>query len=105
MATQKTDSPNPRARKKMVMEVGRKYDGKGWINEYGQTFFEAKQSSEKPNNMKLVKENETFSLYESKNYLKISVKIAKETDRFAMIRNFMTIFQSAVMELKNYDTK
>lgn len=104
MAT-KTDTTNAKARKKMVMEVGRKYDGKGWINEYGQTFFECKQSAEKPNNMKLVKENDTFSLYESKNFLKISVKIAKEDDKFAMIRNFMTIFQEAVLELKNYNTQ
>ena len=90
-------------RKKLKMEPGVKYDGKGWINEYGQTFFEAKQPGTKPNNMRLVKETDTFSLYESGNFLKISVKIEKKTDKFEMIKQFMSAFQNACVEIKNYD--
>lgn len=91
------------ARKKMTLEPGVKYKGVGWVNEYGQTTFEAYQKGQKPNNMKLVKENESFSLYESGNYLKISVKIEKKTDKFEMIKTFMKAFQGACVELKNYE--
>lgn len=92
------------ARNKMKLIPGTKYKGVGWVNEYGQTYFEAYQKGEKPNNMKLIKETEMFSLYESGNYLKISVKIAKSDDKFDMVRTFMGAFQGACVELKNYNT-
>lgn len=91
------------ARSKMKMEVGKRYKGCGWINEYGQTFFEAYQSNQRDNAMKLVKENESYSLYESGNFLKIAVKIEKETDKFEMIKKFMAAFQDACFEIKNYN--
>lgn len=87
----------------MTLVPGEKYKGVGWVNEYGQTYFEAYQKGTKENNMKLVKENETFSLYESGNFLKISVKIEKTADKFDMIKVFMKAFQDACVELKNYD--
>lgn len=90
-------------RKKMKLEAGVKYKGVGWINEYGQTYFEAYQKGQKPNNMKLVKETDSFSLYESGNFLKISVKLEKKTDKFEMIQAFMKAFQGACVELKNYN--
>lgn len=91
-------------RKKLTLEPGRKYKGVGWVNEYGQSFFEAYQKSDSPNSMKLIKESETFSLYESGNYLKVAVKIEKSSDKFEMIKTFMTAFQLACVELKNYET-
>lgn len=91
-------------RKKMKLIPGQKYKGTGWVNEYGQTYFEAYQKGEKPNNMKLIKETESFSLYESGNYLKIAVKIEKKDDKFEMIKTFMSAFKGACVELKNYET-
>lgn len=90
-------------RKKMSLSPGVKYKGVGWINEYGQTYFEAYQKGQKPNNMKLIKETGNYSLYESGNYLKISVKIEKHSDKFEMIKTFMSAFQGACVEIKNYD--
>lgn len=92
------------ARKKMNLEPGKKYKGVGWVNEYGQHFFEAYQKTESPNNMKLIKETESFSLYESGNFLKVAVKIEKQADKFEMIKTFMSAFQLACVELKNYET-
>lgn len=90
-------------RKKLVMVPGKKYKGDGWINEYGQTFFEAHQKENRETNMKLVTDKGAFSLYESKNFLKIAVKIKKGTDKIEMIRNFMSAFQGAVGELRKYE--
>lgn len=90
-------------RKKMTLVPGKKYKGVGGITEYGETFFNPYQRREQPNNMKLVKEKDNFSLYESGNYLKISVKIKKNSDKFEMIKTFMKVFQDACVELKNYD--
>lgn len=91
------------ARKKMQLVPGVKYKGYGGVNEYGQLFFDACQQKSNPNNMKLVKETGTFTLYESKNFLKVSCKIEKNTDKFAMIKNFMAAFKAACVELKNYE--
>lgn len=90
-------------RQKMKLVPGEKYKGVGWVNEYGQTYFEAYQKGQKPNNMKLIKETDKFSLYESGNFLKISVKIEKNADKFEMVKTFMSAFQGACMEIKNYD--
>lgn len=90
-------------RKKMKLEPGVKYKGVGWVNEYGQITFEAYQKGRSPNNMKLIKETETYSLYESGNLLKISVKIEKTMDKFERVKTFMRAFQGACVELKNYE--
>lgn len=91
------------ARKKMQLEPGRKYKGYGWLNEYGQINFQASQQGTCENKMALVKESETFSLYESKQYLKVAVKIEKKLDKIEIIKQFMNAFKAACVELKNYD--
>lgn len=90
-------------RKKMALEPGKKYKGVGWVNEYGQHFFEAYQSGENQNYMKLIKETKDFSLYESNKLLKIAVKIEKDRDKFEMVRRFMKAFSDASIEIKNYN--
>lgn len=60
------------------MEPGRKYRGSAWINKYGEIQFRPEQKGSKPQNLHLVIEHETFSLYESKDIFKATVKFDKK---------------------------
>lgn len=91
------------ARKKMTLIPGKRYKGVGWLNEYGQVGFEPYQKAEKSRGMKVVKETDSFTLYESINCIKISVKIEKSKDKWEMVRGFMDAFTLAAKEVKNYN--
>lgn len=90
-------------RKKIDLVPGVKYRGTGCITEYGEFDFVPEQKGTKPNNMKLVKETDDFSLYESKDFVKVTVKIPKVTKKTELISKFMKSFTNAVLELKNYE--
>lgn len=90
-------------RRKIELIPGKKYRGTGCLNEYGEFDFTPENKGSKPNNMKLIKETEDFSLYESKDMIKVSVKIPKLSKKSELISQFMKSFTNAVVELKNYD--
>lgn len=60
-----------------TLEKGRKYRGTFWLNEFGEIHVRPEQKGTKPGNMKLVVENECFSLYQSKQQWKLTVKFSK----------------------------
>lgn len=62
---------------KLQLEPGRKYRGSAWLNEYGEIQFRPEQKGSKPGNLKLVVENEMFSLYESKKKMKVMMNFEK----------------------------
>lgn len=62
---------------KIKLEPGRKYRGTAWVNEYGEIQFRPEQKGTKPKNLKLVLECDSFSIYESSNIWKVSVKFDK----------------------------
>lgn len=84
---------------KQNLEVGRKYRGSFWINEYGEIQVRPEQKGTKPSNLKIVLEHETFTIYESKEIFKVSIKIAKKN--FSTI-NLTNKFVFIINTLKNY---
>lgn len=73
-----TTPKNKPIMKKIQLEPGRKYRGTAWVNEYGEIQFRPEQKGTKPQNMKLVAEHESFSIYESEHLFKVSVKFEKK---------------------------
>lgn len=85
------------------MEPGKKYKGTAWCNEYGEFNFRAQQKrADGDGNMKLVKEVDDYALYESKNYLKVAVKVKKTTDKVDMIKQFITLARLGITLIRNY---
>ena len=93
-----------KAREKMKLEPGVKYRGWGMINEYGEISFEATQPTTNPNGMKIVKEDENFTLYESCNYWKASIRLSKTSSlsREQLLKEFASKLWSAVWTLGRY---
>lgn len=78
--------------KEIQLEPGKKYRGTAWLNKYGEVHFRPEQKGTKPQNMHVVLEHENFSLYESKEIFKVTIKFAKAnfnimdaTKRFSFI--------------------
>lgn len=78
--------------KEIQLEPGKKYRGTAWLNKYGEVHFRPEQKGTKPQNMHVVLEHENFSLYESKEIFKVTIKFAKTnfnvmdaTKRFSFI--------------------
>ena len=91
------------AKQKIKMEVGKRYKGYGLLNEYGEYTFEPCQVETNPQNMKKVIEREDgTTIYESKDFFKISMKVRKNSDYQAVLRAFTIGLTRAVYELRNY---
>lgn len=61
----------------LQLEPGKKYRGTGWVNKYGEMHFRPQQKGSKPQNLHVIMEHEYFSIYESENIFKVTMKFAK----------------------------
>lgn len=88
------------------MEVGKRYKGYGILNEYGDyTFTPCEVMDERQERMRIVESSGGTTLYESKNYFKISVRISKkdtQTDFMALVHSLCTEIMRAVYNLRKY---
>ena len=85
-----------------TLEAGRKYRGTFWLNEFGEIHVRPEQKGTKPGNMRLVAENECFSLYQSKQQWKLTVKFNK-TD--FTLHNATQRLLFIVSQIKQYTKK
>lgn len=86
---------------KLKLEPGRKYRGTAWVNEYGEIQFRPEQKGSKPSNMHIVVEHESFTIYESKEIFKVSVKFAKKGfNAFSALSKLQFIVSQLITYLK-----
>lgn len=90
-------------RRKIEMVPGVRYKGTGCLTEFGEFDFTPENKGSRPNNMKLITETDEFSLYESKDFLKVSIKIAKTANKNERLQLFMKAYTNAILKLKKYD--
>lgn len=83
----------------MTLEKGRKYRGTAWVNDYGELHFRPEQKGTKPGNFKQVLENDVFSLCESKNLWRVTIKIAKKDFHLQSVTNIVLLI---VQQIKAY---
>ena len=89
-------------KKKIKMEVGKRYKGYGILNEYGEYTFEPCQVVENPKNMKIVHAQGNATISESERFYKISVKVAKNIGIADICRQFTLDLSRAVYNLRRY---
>lgn len=84
------------AKQKIKMEVGKRYKGYGILNEYGEYTFEPCQKmDEATEKMKIVVAQGDTTIYESKNYYRVAVRIPKADAR----NNYMNVIHSVSIAL------
>lgn len=86
----------------LQLEPGRRYRGSFWVNDYGELHVRPEQKGSKPGNMKIVLETEMFSLCESKNFFKVTVKFDKPK---LTVLNMTNVFMFIITQISQYIKK
>lgn len=91
-------------RQKLNLIPGKHYSGSFWLNEYGEIHVQPTNEGSRPGGgaYSLVHEEEDYSIYESKNFWKVSVKLPKAALKVTKVLN---AFSQASWKLANYVTK
>lgn len=89
--------------KKIKLEPGKKYKGYAVLNEYGEINFTPSQVGSKPDLRKVVKEEEDYTIYETKNLIIASVRLKRELTFMQRITALMKIIDKLLHDFRNYD--
>lgn len=85
------------------MTPGKRYKGYGSINEFGEFDFTPAQVGSKPDQKKIVKETDEYTIYETKNFVLTSIRIPKTLDFFKRIKFLLCIVDLLMVDLKKYE--
>ncbi|MDT3388894.1 MAG: hypothetical protein LIR46_14230 [Bacteroidota bacterium] len=89
--------------KKIKLEPGKKYKGYAVLNEYGEINFTPSQIGSKPDQKKIVKEEDDYTIYSTKNYVIASIKLSRELSFMKRISSLMGIIDKLIQDFKHYD--
>lgn len=89
--------------KKIKLEPGKKYKGYAVLNEYGEINFTPSQIGSKPDQKKIVKEDDEYTIYSTKNYVIASIKLPRELSFMKRISALMAIVDKLLQDFKHYD--
>lgn len=89
--------------KKIKLEPGKKYKGYAVLNEYGEINFTPSQIGSKPDQKKIVKEADEYTIYSTKNYVIASIKLSRELPFMKRISALMSIIDKLIQDFKHYD--
>lgn len=85
------------------MTPGKRYKGYGSINEFGEFDFTPSQVGSKPDQKKIIKETDEYTLYETKNFVLTSIRVPKTLNVFKRIMFLLSVVDSIVTEFKKYE--
>lgn len=89
-------------KKKLQMEVGKKYRGYAFLNEYGEIQFTPERKGANEGKRRLVKEGDGFVFAVTDRLAILHVTIKRE-DKIEMLRKFTSIVTQLFLDLKDYD--
>lgn len=89
--------------KKLQLEPGKKYKGYAVLNEYGEIQFTPSQIGSKPDQKKVVKEDDNYTIYSTKNFVIASIRLPRELQFMQRISALMTIIDKLIKDFKKYD--
>ena len=85
------------------MTPGKRYKGYGSINEFGEFDFTPSQVGSNPDQKKIIKETDEYTLYETKNFVLTSIRVPKTLTVFKRILFLLSIVDNIVTEFKKYE--
>lgn len=89
-------------KKKMEMEVGKRYQGYGWRNEYGEFMFEPSKVGSRAGETKLIKSTDNYTISETKNCIIVHMRLEKK-GRMDLIRDYLNQSNNVFLDLKDYE--
>lgn len=88
--------------KKMNFEVGKKYRGYGFINEYGEFEFTPEQTGAKKGQVTQLRCTDDYSLSYTKKYVLVHLRLEKSTT-MELIKRLMNICSNLIIDFKKYE--
>lgn len=85
------------------MTPGKRYKGYGSINEFGEFDFTPSQVGSKPDQKKIIKEEDEYTLYETKNYVLTSIRVPKTLNVIKRIMFLLSVVDSIITDFKKYE--
>lgn len=89
--------------KKIKLEPGKKYKGYAVLNEFGEIQFTPAQIGSKPDAKRIVVEEGDHTIYTTKNWLIVSMKIEKDLSFMKRISALMRVVDNVMQNFKKYD--
>lgn len=89
--------------KKITLEPGKKYKGYAVLNEYGEIQFTPAQVGSKPDQKRVVKEADDYTIYSTKNYVIASIRLPRELQFMQRISALMSVIDKLIKDFKKYD--
>lgn len=90
-------------KKKLDLEVGRKYRGYGLINEYGEFEFMPEETGSRKGVVKIVKEAEGYSIKTTEKLVIVHFSLEKKGKSMVMIKMLMDIFNKLINDFRTYE--
>lgn len=90
-------------KKRLDLEVGRKYRGYGLINEYGEFEFTPEETGSRKGIMKTVKEAEGYSIKTTEKLVIVHFSLEKKDKSMVMIKMLMDIFNKLINDFRTYE--
>ena len=90
-------------KKRLDLEVGRKYRGYGLINEYGEFEFTPEETGSRKGVMKTVKEAEGYSIKTTEKLVIVHFSLEKKDKSMVMIKMLMDIFNKLINDFRTYE--
>ena len=84
------------------MEVGKRYVGYGWRNEFGEFMFEPSKVGSRAGETKLIKSSERYTISETKNCVVIHVRLDKDK-RMELLKSYLKESDKIFNDLKEYE--
>lgn len=89
--------------KKIKLEPGKKYRGVAVVNEYGEINFTPTQEGSRPDQKRIVKEDDDYTIYETKNLIITSLRLKRDLPFMQRISVLMVIVDKLLHDFKRYD--
>lgn len=89
--------------KKIKLEPGKKYKGYAVLNEFGEINFTPSQIGSKPDQKKIVVEQDDHTIYTTKNWLIVSLKIERDLPFIKRMSALMKVVDNILQNFKKYD--
>lgn len=89
--------------KKIKLEPGKKYRGVAVVNEYGEINFTPTQEGSRPDQKRIVKEADEYTIYETKNLVIASLRLKRDLPFMQRISALMVIVDKLLHDFKRYD--
>lgn len=89
-------------KKRLDLEVGKKYRGYGVLNEYGEFEFLPEQTGSRSGSIKQVKETETYILSTSKKKVMIHIRLERVSG-LKLVQKLLSTVNEIISDLRSYE--